>query len=163
MSRRFYIVVTVVLVVGLIASSQALAARKAHRPGKGLGFLALSEELGLSDEQKSKIESIKYRSEKRAISKKAELETANLDLRELLKADAPDRTAIRNKVNEISKLRAELKMIHIDGMLDSKAVLSPQQLEDMKRLKQEAAHKKLKHMHKCSEEKKQMMERPHAR
>ncbi len=159
MSRRFYLVVALVLVFGLILTSQALAARKGHRPGRGLGLLMFSEKLGLSDEQKSKIESIKLKAEKGTISKKAELETANLDLRELLKADKPDRAAIRKKVNEISKLRADLNMIRIDSMLDSKAVLTSEQLENLKKLKQEAAKKKAKHMRERLEEKRPMKEK----
>ncbi len=158
--RKFHLIVAVALIAGLVISSQALAFRGGGRPHKGFAFLALSEKLGLSDEQKSEIESIKLKAEKAAIPREAELKSARLDLRELLKADKVDRAAVRRKLEEISKLRVELKMIRINSMLDAKAVLTPEQLKKLKEIRKEAAERRIKLMRERFRERRPIRERP---
>jgi Spy/CpxP family protein refolding chaperone len=51
----------------------------------------------------------------------------SIDLRELLRADKPDRTTVMAKGDEISKLTSQLINHYLDAMLSEKTILTPEQ------------------------------------
>jgi Spy/CpxP family protein refolding chaperone len=90
--------------------------------GKGM-----MEQLKLTDDQIKKIAEIRDRHERNAIKMRADLETARLDMKKLLQADEPDRKAIETQIDRSSQLRANLAKERMAGMLDMRAVLTPEQ------------------------------------
>ena len=64
---------------------------------------------------------------KASIKTGADLAVRRIELRELLRADNPDRDAATKKVQEISNLRGELIKLRVEAMIAAKKVLTPEQ------------------------------------
>ncbi len=84
-------------------------------------------EMNLTDQQASRLREIVVDAEKSSVETGAALKVDAIDLRELLRADNPDRAAVLKKVDEISALRGELMKEHIEALLAAKTVLTPEQ------------------------------------
>ncbi len=65
--------------------------------------------------------------QKSALKTRADLGVRRIELRELMRADQPDREAVMKKVEEISDLRGQMMMQRIDSLLAAKSVLTPEQ------------------------------------
>jgi Spy/CpxP family protein refolding chaperone len=88
--------------------------------------------LDLTKEQRDKIAEIRDKQERNAIRMRADLETARLDMRRLIRADKPDRAAINRQVERMASLRSDLEKARIGMMLDVRDVLTPEQREKMR-------------------------------
>ena len=93
------------------------------------GMSSMKERLNLTAEQVKKIEDIQYNRRKRAIQSGAELETAQLELGRLMRADTPDQRAINAQIDKLSQLRASLAKDRVAGMFEVRGVLTPEQLK----------------------------------
>jgi Spy/CpxP family protein refolding chaperone len=83
--------------------------------------------LGLTDQQADSLRKIVVDTETFTIKTGADIAVDSIDLRELLRADKPDRTAVMGKGDEISKFTSQLINHYLDAMLAAKAVLTPEQ------------------------------------
>ena len=91
-------------------------------------------ELGLSDEQTQRLRQVVVEAEKSAVKAGADVAVHEIELRELLHSDSPDRNAVMNKVQEISNLRGEMMKQHVGAFLDAKAVFNPEQQKKIRAL-----------------------------
>lgn len=98
--------------------------RAGRRMHAGKHFLA---SLNLTDAQKKDMARLKLEHGKQAIELRAKAETAKLELRHLLMADAPDHAAIAKKMAEAAKADGELRMNKIDGWFAVNKMLTPEQ------------------------------------
>jgi Spy/CpxP family protein refolding chaperone len=101
--------------------------------GHRMGPRAL-EALDLTPPQRERIEALHERQLRTAIQSRADLATAGLDLRKLLRAANPDRRAIDAQIDRMSDLRASLHKARVATMLDVRAVLTPEQREKLETL-----------------------------
>lgn len=83
--------------------------------------------LGLTDDQADRLRKIAVNAEESSIKTGSELAIRGIELRELLRADKPDRAEVMKKAGEISQLRGELMSQRLQALLDAKAVLTPEQ------------------------------------
>ncbi|MGA3293352.1 MAG: periplasmic heavy metal sensor [Candidatus Acidiferrales bacterium] len=83
--------------------------------------------LGLTDQQADSLRKIVVDTETFTIKTGADIAVDSIDLRELLRADKPDRAAVMNKGDEISKSTSQLISHCLDAMLAAKAILTPEQ------------------------------------
>jgi len=83
--------------------------------------------LGLSDQQADSLRKIVVDTETFTIKTGADIAVDSIDLRELLRADKPDRAAVMSKGQEISKSTSQLINHYLDAMLAMKAILTPEQ------------------------------------
>jgi Spy/CpxP family protein refolding chaperone len=103
---------------------------RAHMARKLLAMLdnpRFKQSLGLTDEQSGQLRKIIVDGEKSAIKARADLAVRGIELRELLRADHPDREAVMKKADDISALRAQMMKQHLDSLLAAKSVLTPEQ------------------------------------
>jgi len=94
------------------------------------GVAVLPQMLGklkLTDTQKKDVEKIVFDAAKETIAQKAKVATARLELRQLLKADSPDKNTIEKKINEIADLSAQIHVDHVDGWFAINKLLTPDQ------------------------------------
>lgn len=89
----------------------------------------MMEKLNLTDEQSKKLDDIRYQHQKKAITMRADLEGARLDLGRLMRADTPDRRAIEAQIDKLSAARTSLEKDRVGQMLEMRAVLTPEQLK----------------------------------
>ncbi len=83
--------------------------------------------LGLTEDQSNRLRQIVLDTEKSNIKTRAEVQVRGIELRELLRADNPDRDAVMKKIDEISALRTEMAKEDVDALLKAKSVLTPEQ------------------------------------
>jgi len=103
-------------------------------PGRGLRAhrMEMMRDLDLTREQRDKLAELRERRQRAAIRGRADLETAGLGLRKLLRAENPDRAAIGRQIDRIAMMRAEMQKGRVNAMLDMRAVLTPDQREKMR-------------------------------
>lgn len=83
--------------------------------------------LNLTDQQADSLRKIIVGAETFTIKTGADIAVDSIDLRELLRADKPDRAEVMKKGDEISKSTSELINHYLGAMLAAKAVLTPAQ------------------------------------
>ncbi len=109
-------------------------------PGGGPGSFLFQDrirrELGLTDEQANRLRQMVTGARKNSIRTQAELQIKQLELQELLSAAQPDRAAIDRAVREIADLRAAQMKAAIDQRLGFQSVLTPEQREKLRGLRQ---------------------------
>jgi Spy/CpxP family protein refolding chaperone len=88
--------------------------------------------LGLTEQQVDRLRQITVEAEKSAVKTRADLAVRRIELRELLRADKPDREAIMKKVQEISDLRGQVMKQHVESILAVKTVLTPEQQQKLR-------------------------------
>lgn len=95
----------------------------------------LAKQLELTPEQRDKLEVIRDRQQRMGIEQRAKIHIARLDLRTLLRAEKPDRRALEAKVDEISRMQAQLGKARVGMLLDMRAVLTPEQQQKLRSLR----------------------------
>ncbi len=89
------------------------------------------QHLGLNAEQKEEIEGIRMATMKEVIHKKADMQIARLELRDLLSKDQVDMKAVEAKVKQIEGLRADIHLALIKAKEEVKSKLTPDQRKKM--------------------------------
>jgi Spy/CpxP family protein refolding chaperone len=146
--RRWIILVVAgaMLSLPMLASAQGFGGRRGERGQEGMRgprLMAMLENdrvksaLGLTDEQTAKLRQIMVDGRKSAIKTRADLEVQNLELRELLRADQPNRDAVLRKVQEISQLRGEMMQQRVESLLSAKSVLTAEQQQKIRQFMSE--------------------------
>lgn len=97
--------------------------------------LMAGDELGLTDEQETRLRAIKTAFKKEQITRKAQVDLVKVDLRQLLHNDQASMNEIEAIVNKMYALKAELRLASIKATREAKTVLTPEQRKKMKALR----------------------------
>jgi Spy/CpxP family protein refolding chaperone len=96
-------------------------------------FLCCKKELELTKKQVKDLKSIKMDFQKGKLMAEANLKIAQLELRSLMHEDDASIKDIEAKLKEAAKLKTDMKLSHIKAFRKAKALLTPEQLEKMKK------------------------------
>lgn len=122
--------------IGPIARSQSVTVRGREDGGPLQRFSRLmsalddpraQKMLGLSEEQADSLRKIVTDTEIFTIQRGANIAVDSIQLRELLRADKPDKAAVMSKGDEISKDTSDLISHYLGAILEAKTILTPQQ------------------------------------
>ncbi len=116
--------------------------RKAHH-GKGFAtwrFLEHARELGLSEEQKTKLKDIAFNTKQEMIDLKAALQKEKLQLKKLLSAEEPSPREIKRQLEAIAQAEVNIKYKRITSMIEAKNVLTEEQRELLREKRQCCRH-----------------------
>jgi len=94
------------------------------------------KELGVTDDQRKKMDDINFNAAKARIQAQGALQVQRMELERLMRADNPDRAAIDKKIQEIAQSQATLMRSTITARLDNQAVLTKDQRDKLKDLVQ---------------------------
>jgi Spy/CpxP family protein refolding chaperone len=125
MKRLTVMMAAVLMLLNTQVYSQPDDAKQVHK------FMG---KLNLTDEQKKDVEKIHFDAEKQTIAQKAKVETARVELQQVLKADAPDKSAIEKKINEIASLKVQMHMIKVNSWFAVNKLLNPEQQKTWKKV-----------------------------
>lgn len=129
---------------GVMAQSVIPPDREALLKGEGMGLasyaeltgypgpkhvLELKEKLKLTPDQQKKIESLVDLVKISAVAKGEEIVEAEEELYGLFKSGRLNERILRQKLEAIGKLRAELRYVHLQAHLRTKQILTAQQVE----------------------------------
>ena len=92
------------------------------------------KQVGISDDQFAKLRQQDSDFRKTEIRERADLEVKRIDLRDLLSADKPDRSAIDGKLQEISTAQLALEKSSVDHRLDMRGAITPEQRDKLRQL-----------------------------
>jgi Spy/CpxP family protein refolding chaperone len=109
----------------LVAAAQPGDGRGKGRHGDGPNPAVLKQELGLSEERKQ------------ANRRRADMEIARMELEQALDAATVDEKVVAAKVQALTQLQAAALKARVDHRLAIGKLLTPEQREKMKQLKQE--------------------------
>jgi len=88
---------------------------------------AVQNALVITDEQRSRIEDISFNVRKEAIQQQAVVRVLRMELELMLKVDAPDRSAIDRKVQEVAQAQAAIMGARVHALMDLRGVLTKEQ------------------------------------
>ncbi len=94
-----------------------------------------AERLGLDDGTLAKVKARAYAAQKEAITAKAELKVARIELHRLLDTDAPDKEAVLAQVERVGQLETALRRLKVSALLDIRGMLTPEQRAKLKTMK----------------------------
>ena len=92
--------------------------------------------LGLDDNQSTEVKAILLKLQKEMIQKRADIQVAEIELKEILEKDPVDVKVAETKVKQIASLKTEAAMMHIQGIEDVKAKLTPEQKKKLSEMMQ---------------------------
>jgi Spy/CpxP family protein refolding chaperone len=95
-------------------------------------ILKFKEGMAITDDQATKLQTIKTDFEKTKIKMKADMQLTSLDLHELLRDDQGDLGAVESKLKNLYEIRAGLYLASVKAGRDAKAVLTDEQRTRMK-------------------------------
>jgi len=99
-------------------------------------FWKLLVGLGLDDKQKEAVKAIRSKMEKENVKKKADLQLARIDLRDLLGRDEVDIKSVETTLKKMASLQSDIRLDHIKAIQDIKALLTPEQRSKLKELRE---------------------------
>lgn len=100
------------------------------QPGPGTGSggrMRFIDELNLTDQQQKQIDQIRDEAMRMQIDRRAEIAKLRVDLRQLVKADKPDQSAIEKKMKEIASLRSSSEAQRLNTWFTINKALTPEQ------------------------------------
>ena len=96
----------------------------------------VQKELGITGEQRQKLEDIRFDMEKEVIQHRSALQIHRLELSRLTNAENPDRAAIDKKIQEVSQEEGSLMRSSIDARLNARGVLTAEQRTKLAQFRQ---------------------------
>jgi Spy/CpxP family protein refolding chaperone len=122
-----------------IASAACAAPAMPHRFAPGAGrrahMAAVMQKLDLSPSQRARMREMHERQARRDIEARADLQTAQLDLRQMLRSDRPNRGEVDAQIDKVARLRADRQKEHIATMMEAREILTPEQREKLRDLR----------------------------
>lgn len=97
-------------------------------------YVKKSAELGLSEDQITKLKKLDNESRKIMIRNNAEVEIIKVEINELLDEKKPDANAINARIDKISQLKAESKKACMSASLEARDILTEEQYKLSKNL-----------------------------
>jgi Spy/CpxP family protein refolding chaperone len=98
------------------------------RRGLAMRFAALD----LTDAQRDKLRDIHEVAARKSVQRGADMQLARMDLRKLMRADAPTTSSVNAQIDKITRLQADGMKAHFDTFMQARAVLTPEQLKKLK-------------------------------
>ncbi len=92
-------------------------------------YLKLASELGLSDDQKSKLKDLAFSTKMDMIDLNASLQKEQLELKKLMHSDDLNASAIKRQLEAVSRAQVALKFKVISSMIDARNILTEEQKE----------------------------------
>lgn len=92
--------------------------------------------LVLDDKQKEQIDGIITRTKKDMIKRKADLQIAEIDLKNIISKDPVDMKAAESKLREIEAMKTAMMLAHLNAVEEGKSLLTSEQRAKMKKIMQ---------------------------
>ncbi len=152
MTKKVTLVIAVVLMlvsIGLVAQGEGRDRDMMRHARFGIHMaesnlfppqiiLRFKDEIGLTADQAGKLEKMHAQIKEASIRQDADIKILEIKLGTTLKSEQTDRKKLEGLIREIAKLKTDLKIQHMNFMLDVKNLLTPDQIkkiEDFKKNK----------------------------
>lgn len=95
--------------------------------------------LDLDEKQKEAVKDIRNKTMRETIKKRADLQIARLDLRDLLDKEHMDMKAVESKLKTIESLETDIRLSHIKAFEDIRATLTPDQRKKFREMMEKSS------------------------
>ena len=103
--------------------------------GGDMFFLGHRAELELTDRQAERLRTLKSKVDKDRIRTRADLEIAQVELRDLLHQDKVDVKAVDSQIDKIGKLKTGMSKAHFHARMDAEKILTADQLKKVRMMR----------------------------
>jgi len=110
---------------------------RAGGPGRWWDKPEVAQQVGITDDQKKKMDDIFQQHKLHLIDLKAALEKQEAIMQPLIEADQPDEGKILAQIDAIAQARAELEKAHARMLLGIRTVLTPDQWKKLRSMAQQ--------------------------
>ncbi|NIR47451.1 Spy/CpxP family protein refolding chaperone [candidate division KSB1 bacterium] len=132
-TRKLTSVLILLLIATVIVTSEALAQPFFNRHhSRILKLEMLADELELTEDQRAQIKEQRFATQTSAIETRSKIQIAELELQKLMHEENVDENKVKSKVQEIGKLKTELRWNRVHGRLSMQEILTPEQKEKLK-------------------------------
>jgi len=97
------------------------------RMGGGMMFAGMAEELGLTEEQQTKLRALHFDSAKSGLQARTNLRLRQLELQELLEQDEPIQAELDNRIKALTDAQGAATRQRIEHRMAFRRVLTPEQ------------------------------------
>ena len=108
---------------------------KGMRGHGGMGIMAMAEELGLTDDQKTKIQELALDHKLSAVDSHAAVKKAEITLKALMHDDDADQGKVFAGIDKLATLKADLKKAQYSHHQKVKGLLTDEQQDKLKELR----------------------------
>jgi len=135
-------IIAACFIAGLIVASVSAQMGGGMGKGGGMGMwdgahaMHVISALDLDDNQSTEVRAVLLKLQKEMIQKQADIQVAEIELKEILGKDPVDVKVAETKVKQIASLKTDAAMMHIQGIEDVKAKLTPEQKKKMSEMMQ---------------------------
>ena len=129
---------TLVVAAAMVAGASVVVAQPAKKAPRAPCVRNPVKALNLTDEQQEKMKALRLAQAKQMVRLRANLQVAQLELREALGQTSPDPTTVKARVAAVNKARSAIFETQTDYCLKRARVLTPEQRKKMEELKQVA-------------------------
>lgn len=105
--------------------------------------------LGLDENQKGSLKEIMGGVRKDSIRKRADLQIARIELKDILDKDQVDMNAAEVKLKQLESLKTDMRLAHLKAMEEIKAKLTPEQRDKFKKALKKHRRWQGRWMHGC--------------
>jgi Spy/CpxP family protein refolding chaperone len=95
----------------------------------------MPDDLNITKEQTDKIKKIRSAAKKLNIPLHSDIQLKQMELKDLMDADSPDKNAVTAKVKEIEALRTQIKINRMNARIDCRNVFTKEQREKMEQMR----------------------------
>ncbi len=129
---------------GMMQQMQGMVQQRRGGMGRGMmgrGMMMqrklgrLTQQLELSDDQQAKVQALLRAQAKETIRLKADIDTATIDLHQLLDAEPGDRASVKTALQSIASKEADLRLAHITTVQDIRTLLTPAQQKQFRTMR----------------------------
>ncbi|MBT3254414.1 MAG: periplasmic heavy metal sensor [Candidatus Marinimicrobia bacterium] len=117
----------------LVVALPTYALKGPAKEGAGQGKAGRLQEMQLTEEQEDQMQDLRYAHEKILIGLKADLKTAQLELKKLKQADEPNKKKIHAQIEKVGKQRIAIDKARADHHLEVRKVLTAEQFKVFKK------------------------------
>jgi len=121
---------------------RGMSGKKHHRSALGIWRNPqLVQDLGLFEDQVSKLKDADFASREKRLGLEAQLETQRLQMDKVFSSDSVDSNAVRQHAKKIADIKGELFVQKIESRLTVGSILSADQVEKLRQLKMNQRNK----------------------
>ncbi len=133
---------------GMGGMCQGMGMRDGMRGGgQGVGMiLRMGDELKLTPDQRDKLEGLVTKFQTDQVDQKAQLEKAQIQLRALMRDDKSADRDVLAAIDNVSRLRGEMMKMHYNHFSQAKAILTTDQINQLKEMRQDRMGKRMGRM-----------------
>ncbi|MGQ9464204.1 MAG: Spy/CpxP family protein refolding chaperone [bacterium] len=128
-----------IMLIGSMGYAQHMGRMCCEKEGEMAGY----EDIGLTAEQKVKIEEIETNTRKTIIPIRSQIEIKELDMNKEMKAEKPNKEKILKMAQEIHELEWQIKKAHLEEQISIASLLTPEQREKMRMMHRKKMIKRL--------------------